>query len=325
LKSLDLIGAIELAYDRTNDESTWLAEVTRLIAPAYGTNGAPVTSYVFDLRSQFAVDLGTTAMAGSDQPYKREDYERAHEIGGQHVPLARVYECDPYTLLSRVVGADLAKEAINGGGMGGADAVGLRANATPTSGVIVTTQVALGHRLRSRELWTRFAAHLGTALRLRRSKNEASPDSAPAVLLPSGRLEHGNAETVAAATALAGAAKAMDRARGKLRRLDPEAAAALWRTMVSGEWSLVDWYDHDGKRFLLAQENQIPGPTNRALTRREEQVVACAAMGHSNKLIAYDLGLSTGTVAVLLGRAARKLGVSGRVSLVRAFRESYGA
>jgi DNA-binding CsgD family transcriptional regulator len=93
--------------------------------------------------------------------------------------------------------------------------------------------------------------------------------------------------------------------------------------MVRGEWSLVDWYDHDGKRFLLAQENRIARPSKSALTPREEQVVACAAMGHSNKLIAYDLGLSVGSVAVLLGRAARKLGVSGRVRLVRVFKESY--
>ncbi|MBS2011518.1 MAG: helix-turn-helix transcriptional regulator [Deltaproteobacteria bacterium] len=91
--------------------------------------------------------------------------------------------------------------------------------------------------------------------------------------------------------------------------------------MVREEWSLVDWVDHDGKRFLLAQENRVPVAGRRALTDRERQVVACAAMGHTNKLIAYDLGLSTGTVSVLLLRAAEKLGVSGRVALIRAFRE----
>ncbi len=327
LKPLDLIGAIELAYDRTKDESAWLEELTRMIAPAYAPNGTPVTSYFFDVKSDHVVDLGTPALASSSQAYQRDDYERVqeiHDIGGQHVPLAKVYECDPYTLLSRVVGAAVAAEAIKGGGMPGVDAIGLRANATPTIGVIVTTQVAAGVRLRNRELWTRFAAHLGTALRLRRFAKEASPSSAHAVLSPNGRLEHGGVDAVAAETALSGAAKAIDRARGKLRRLDPDAAAALWRTMVRGEWSLVDWYDHDGKRFLLAQENRIPGQLrSRALTPREEQVVACAAMGHSNKLIAYDLGLSTGTVSVLLGRAARKLGVSGRVALVRAFSDGY--
>lgn len=322
MSSFDLIGAIELAYDRSEEEATWLTAITTRIAPAFaGPNDAPVTSFVFDLAGH-DVQLGTTIGVGEDRRYGREDFERQHEAGRQTGPVSRVYECDPYTLLSRVVGAEEAKRSIVAAGMVGDDAVGLRANATPTNGLILTTHVPAGHRLRQRELWTRFAAHLGTALRLRRVKAELRADTAPAVLTPDGRLEHGDAETIAAKSALSSAARAMDRARGKLRRLDPESATALWRTMVQGDWSLVDWYDHDGKRFLLAEENRVPSRTKRSLTKREEQVVACAAMGHSNKLIAYDLGISAGSVAVLLGRAARKLGVSGRVALVRAFRES---
>lgn len=322
MKALDLIGAIELAYDRTEDEKAWLAEITRTVAPAFGgPNGAAVTSFVFDLSDEF-IRLGTTTGVGSPR-YERKDFERQHEIGRRHGPVDRAYDCDMFTLLSRAVGAQEAKESIVAAGMTGDDAVGLRANATPRSGIMLTTQVPTGHRLRNRELWERFAAHLGAALRLRRMKAAPSPDSAPAVLLPNGRLEHACRDAIAAQAPLGRAAKAIDRARGKLRRLDPEAAAALWRTMVRGEWSLVDWYDHDGKRFLLAQENRIPSRPMDMLTPREEQVVACAAMGHSNKLIAYDLGISTGSVAVLLGRAARKVGVSGRVALVRAFKESY--
>lgn len=315
MKAFDLIGAIELAYDRTHDEQAWLAEITRAVAPAFGGLGA--TAFVFDLSDEH-IRLGTTAGAGG-----REDFERQHEVGRTQGGVQRAYECDMYTLLSRAVGAAEAKASIVAAGMAGDDAVGLRANATPMSGIILTTQVKAGHRLRNRDLWTRFAAHLGAALRMRRLKDEPTAESAQAVLSPTGRLEHGNREAVAAQSSLSGAAKAIDRARGKLRRLDPDAASALWRTMVCGEWSLVDWYDHDGKRFLLAQENSLPRQVRPTLTAREEQVVACAAMGHSNKLIAYDLGISTGSVAVLLGRAARKLGVSGRVALVRAFKESY--
>lgn len=320
---LDLIGAIELAYDRTTNEQAWLEEITRLIRPAFaGVNGGPVASFVFD-RTEEDVLLGTTAGVGGVY-HERERLERHHDIGRRSGTLNRAYDCDMYTLLSRAVGAEDAKKSVATGGSIGDDAIGLRANATPMSGIILTTPVLAGHRLRDRELWTRFAAHLGAALRLRRLKAEPSPDSALAVLSPNGRLEHGNDDSAIAAQAPLGqAAKAIDRARGKLRRLDPEAAAALWRTMVRGEWSLVDWYDHDGKRFLLAQENRIPSRSKQSLTPREEQVVACAAMGHSNKLIAYDLGLSVGSVAVLLGRASRKLGVSGRVPLVRAFNESY--
>ena len=64
LKPFDLNGASELAYDRTSDEATWLAEVTRTSAPAYGVGSeAAVTSYVFDL-SEEDVAVGTTSSVG---------------------------------------------------------------------------------------------------------------------------------------------------------------------------------------------------------------------------------------------------------------------
>jgi DNA-binding CsgD family transcriptional regulator len=57
------------------------------------------------------------------------------------------------------------------------------------------------------------------------------------------------------------------------------------------------------------------------LSERERQAVALAAIGHANKLIAYDLGIAATTVAELLKRAAVKLGAESRVALIRAFRE----
>lgn len=320
MKPLDFIGAIELAYDRSKEDAAWLEDLTRAISPAFSTASVATTAFFFHLeRDQAAV--GTTVSVG-EKPYAREHYEKQHEAGRVLDRPTRVaYDCDMFTVLSRVVGPEEARRTISMAGMAGDDALGLRANMTPDRGAIFTTHVPLRHRIRQRNLWTRFAAHVGSALRLRSTCAELTPDSAHAVLSPRGRLEHGTEKTISAREDLSGAARDIDRARGKLRRLDPEAASALWRTMVRGEWSLVDWLDHDGKRFLLAQDNRIPSAAPKALTEREKQVVACAAMGHSNKLIAYDLGLSTGTVSVILSRAATKLGVSGRVALIRTFRE----
>ncbi len=92
---------------------------------------------------------------------------------------------------------------------------------------------------------------------------------------------------------------------------------------MRGEWTLIDHVDHDGKRFIVVHPHEGPGVVVQVntLSRRERQVVACAAMGHPNKLIAYDLGVSTGTVATYLRRAASKLGVTSRASLVRRYRE----
>ena len=316
LQQLDFIRACELAYDRTTDARTWLDELTALVAPAFGV-GARATSYVFDLVDDDA-RLGHLASAGDDA-YTREDIVKSHEIGSKERRVRDVYECDMLTLLSRVVGKELTTRTIRGAGTAGDDVLALRANATHQSGIIFATPVKAGFRIRQRQLWTRFAAHVGAALRLRNSGADAV--SSVAVLSPRGRFEDGTPDAVAARDDLARAAKDMDRARGKLRRIDPEEALSLWRALVRGEWSLVEWFDHDGKRFLLAQANSIPVVLRKALTKREREVVACAAMGHSNKLIAYDLGLSVGTVSVLLARASKKLGVSGRVGLIRAFRD----
>jgi DNA-binding NarL/FixJ family response regulator len=56
-----------------------------------------------------------------------------------------------------------------------------------------------------------------------------------------------------------------------------------------------------------------------ALSEREREVLAMAAMGHHNKLIAYELGLAHSTVRVLLHRAAAKLGAACRRDAIERF------
>jgi len=87
---------------------------------------------------------------------------------------------------------------------------------------------------------------------------------------------------------------------------------------VARRWSLVDRFDSDGRRFLVARRNEPDVRDPRALSPRERQVAAFAALGHSNKLIAYTLGLSASTIATHLAAAMRKLAVRSRVELARA-------
>ena len=62
----------------------------------------------------------------------------------------------------------------------------------------------------------------------------------------------------------------------------------------------------------------------RGLSAREAQVVGLVALGHSNKLISYELGLAWSTVRVLVQRAARKLRVGTRAELEVKARELQG-
>jgi DNA-binding CsgD family transcriptional regulator len=90
-------------------------------------------------------------------------------------------------------------------------------------------------------------------------------------------------------------------------------------------WTLLDAFESDGKRYIVAiMENPAVTDGPVVLSARERQVVAFAALGKTNKLIAYELGLSDSTVRVLLARAAKKLGVNTRTELVALY-QAYAA
>jgi DNA-binding CsgD family transcriptional regulator len=167
-------------------------------------------------------------------------------------------------------------------------------------------------------LFLRLSGHLATAHRLRRRVRgpERTVDEPEAVLSTHGKVEHarGAAEDRAALEALRSAALDMERARGPLRRR-AESAVGLWRSMVLGRWTLVDRFEHDGKRYLLARENEPAARGPQVLSPREQQVVSLVVLGHSAKLIAYELGIAYSTVRVTLANAQKKLGVTSREEL----------
>jgi DNA-binding NarL/FixJ family response regulator len=104
--------------------------------------------------------------------------------------------------------------------------------------------------------------------------------------------------------------------RARLRRTDPDEALELWRGLCDGTWSVVETFDTDGRRYLVLHENEPDVRGLRALSRREEQVVGFAALGHAENLVGYELGLSDSTVRSHLASAMRKLGVRTRYDLI---------
>ena len=167
------------------------------------------------------------------------------------------------------------------------------------------------------------AAHLGAALRLR-ALAAPQPDTdevTESVLDARGKVLHatGRAKAKPARESLVEAVVRRERARGRLRRLDADEAAAQWAVLVSGRWSIVDYVDRDGKRLLLARKNPVSGPDIAALTEDESDVLWLATYGHSHKYIAYELGLSVAKVGRRLASALRKVRVDSRKELLRRF------
>jgi hypothetical protein len=133
-----------------------------------------------------------------------------------------------------------------------------------------------------REWWKMLAVHIAAGYRLRRGLIEATgacgvkstdmPHSAEALLDASKFVVSdavGSARDKSASEVIREAARRLDRARGRLRKRDPEEALEIWHGLVRGRWSLVDWFDTDGRRFVLAKPNAPNLGDPRGLTERE--------------------------------------------------------
>jgi DNA-binding CsgD family transcriptional regulator len=83
-------------------------------------------------------------------------------------------------------------------------------------------------------------------------------------------------------------------------------------------WTVVEEFERDGFSYQVLRR-PIDSVRGLRLTKRQEQVLEYVSEGHSNKSIAYALGLSPSTVGVLLYRAAAKLGAKTRFELVAAY------
>jgi DNA-binding CsgD family transcriptional regulator len=178
---------------------------------------------------------------------------------------------------------------------------------------------------RRRIVLERLSAHLASGHRLRRVlrvSKVALLDGAEAILDPAGRIAHaqGEARSQDAREALQRAVLRIDRVRTR-KAPPPDDALAMWSALVEGRWSVIDHFDSDGRRFFLAMHNAAPVPLHRRLSQRERQIAAYAALGHSNKLIAYELGLNLSTIATHLATAMTKLGLRHRSDLIVLMRQ----
>lgn len=219
--------------------------------------------------------------------------------------------------------------------LGCKDVLSIHAHDPDGHGVLISMPSAELVRLSAneRKRWERISVHIATAHRLRRNLGGASvplgvsatdlPLNAEALIDPSRFSVSeavGDARGDEASTTIRNAAVHIDRARGKMRKNSPDEALDLWRAMVRGRWSLVDWFDTDGRRFVVAKPNAPNLGDPRGLTEREHQVVTYASRGESSKLISYRLGISRQRISGLLRDAMHKLAVKTPAQLVEKLR-----
>jgi DNA-binding NarL/FixJ family response regulator len=176
-------------------------------------------------------------------------------------------------------------------------------------------------RAGERRTWLRIMSHVGAALRLRARLASRSPAPPDAVLDSSGRVHHAEAGAGdrTSRIKLTDAVRAIERARGGLRRRSPEEALAAWTALVDGTWSVVDWLDSDGRRYLVAHHNRLQLRDVRRLSSREREVAEHLTQGHANADIAYALGIAEGNVSRLVTSVLRKLGAPSRRDLALLF------
>jgi DNA-binding CsgD family transcriptional regulator len=317
----DWIGILEAAYALDQADGAWLGGMLGAAATCLD-EGMGMVAFLYDASDPQALRVSQMAAAGVSAPRLQAYFRVSEELAAIPGFLQRTYRsllCGTMSELERIefdwrqaavacgVGDTLAVNGLDPSGKG------------CLLGVFLPEETSLPPR--RRQLLSYIATHLANAHRLRERMRVSAPTPV-AELEASGDVfkpAPGGDERVTGP--LARAAEGISGARGPLRFAEGGVAVAGWQGLVQRRFTLVDAPEPARRhRRMLAFENppQIPGFA--ALTEREREVAAFLTLGHSTKVIAYELGISDSTVRVLLRRVRHKLGVDTRADLLAALR-----
>lgn len=311
------LAILDAAYAQGVDDARWLRGLLEAIQPAFD-RGLGVCAYFVKLGGPGEFEAHGH-IANTPLDLDRVVSTVLHEAGPEFMRQAHLL--GPYAVTTeapyaRVENASVALRAI--GGFDAGAAAGLIAINADGAGVAFGTYAPTSatHDASDRAFWERIVPHLITAYRLRRSIQREAP-TPDAILRPDGRVVH--------ATGAAQPTGSLDELRRAVIRIDQaharsDEALDLWRCMIQRRWTLVDQFESDGRRYIVAFPNEARALPDPRLSPRERVAASLAALGHSNKMIGESLGLAESTVATHLARAARKLGVRTRAELVQTYR-----
>jgi len=314
---------IETAYARAPTDDAWLTAVAEVVAQELDAEAGCIAYFVRWRPRGLPETHGWTRAAGASEA------DLLFARGQHEVPMPEPLATEASLIYAR--GAilsgtrealeDLSRkfEMVHGSSIdrtGHFDTLNLLCMDATHEGAnfLHPTRDRVTTHVRKRERWGKVASHVGAALRMRRTtQGGASLEDADAILDTAGKVVDASAAAAPALDALRRAAHDVDKAR--LRGTAEDEALALWQCLFSGEYSVVDRFDTDGKRLFVAKKNAPNARGPRTLTDRERQVVALVSVGHSDKSAAYELGITEGTVAGHLHTALKKLGIPSAADL----------
>lgn len=323
------ISTVEASYDLEIPESGWLSRVVDASLPILDRGIGAAGWIVVAPTHGGPRSVEASHLAAGAHELTARFCEAIEAIFGEAVPPLR---SGPW-ILSELGAKELEELQRWPSHLDGAnDATGLAALDTGKYEVhlMAASRARIQLSRTERDAWQMLAAHLSAGLRLRRALSKFAsatheqsptlPHGAEAVIAPKDfRVVDATdaAQKPSVLDSLREAAIRTDRARTRRQRSgSPEKALASWQALVRGRHSLVDWFDADGRRYILAIPNP-PGVRDiRGLTEREARVVQYVALGEKHRAIGYRLGISRSAVTKAVRSAMRKLGAKTSAELV---------
>lgn len=296
----DFVGILEAAYAEAASDAAWR---TRLLESASA------------LDHGLGLVFARSIVEGSAHRYAEVASTTAKRLTRDFIAAGATIRGDVLRSLARSAGRTgsmiLGKEALAtayGGFMarnGVADCIGINGvvDARSVAGIYVMLPHTTHLPARTVRHHHLVGVHLGAALRSRDEQAETE-----AWVSPSGRILEARVPARAERDALTRRVRAIEATRTRRGRADVDRALDLWKGLVAGRWTLVERFDADGRRHFVARRNDPRFGLDTRLTTREATIASLTAMGHSQKLIAYTLGLSPPMVSAHLKSALLKLG-----------------
>jgi DNA-binding NarL/FixJ family response regulator len=308
---------IRAAYDVDRDEEAWVEGIVRATSECFGTDAGAYVVPGEDLRTlRSFTAVGDTYRAWAAAAMRMQgsvpaDVLRVLYAGGPFINLwsersdhLRV-TAPPHEATEFLEAADQMQLAMGG------DTIGIFGGSTNGGLMLCAHRGTRSLAPRTRWALRHVAVHIDAAFRLRSSR-DVEPDAIVAetgevlerrIALDDEAVEHGVREMTLSA---------------RLAEREPEHAVSVWRGLIAGRWSLVQAREQGRRRIMLLRRNELPDiKGDDPVARRISSVADLAARGHSNKLIAYELGLPASTVASDLRTVLTRLGLSRRTELVR--------